>query len=419
MAGRPGLALWAWVVLCVANGRETSGTPHRPFMVVWNVPSAQCQTRFGTPLPLASFGILSNRAQRFRGQNVSIFYKNQFGLYPYLAPSGSQQNGGIPQAAPLNRHLARAARQICQLLRGDFEGLAVVDWEEWRPLWSRNWGPKRIYREASLAWLQQKCPWLSPSQRLRVAQASFEQAARAFMEDTLRLGRALRPRGLWGFYSFPRCFNPWQAGRNYTGHCHPTDRPRNDRLRWLWEASSALYPSIYLPPGLPAAQRQRYVGHRLGEAFRVAQFGRPSPLPVLAYARLSHHSSGRFLSQDDLVQTIGVSVALGAAGVVVWGDLSFSSSAEQCGRLRDYVMGTLGPYALNVTRAARACSRQLCHAHGRCARQEPGHLGTFLHLQPGAESASLGGKENWASFHCHCYHGWMGKACEMPIRGPE
>lgn len=30
--------------------------------------------------------------------------------------------------------------------------------------------------------------------------------------------------------------------------------------------------------------------------------------------------------QDDLVQTIGVSAALGAAGVVLWGDLSFSSS---------------------------------------------------------------------------------------------
>lgn len=30
--------------------------------------------------------------------------------------------------------------------------------------------------------------------------------------------------------------------------------------------------------------------------------------------------------QDDLVQTIGVSAALGAAGVVLWGDLSISSS---------------------------------------------------------------------------------------------
>lgn len=30
--------------------------------------------------------------------------------------------------------------------------------------------------------------------------------------------------------------------------------------------------------------------------------------------------------QDDLVQTIGVSAALGTAGVVLWGDLSISSS---------------------------------------------------------------------------------------------
>lgn len=30
--------------------------------------------------------------------------------------------------------------------------------------------------------------------------------------------------------------------------------------------------------------------------------------------------------QDDLVRTVGVSAALGATGVVLWGDLSFSSS---------------------------------------------------------------------------------------------
>lgn len=42
-------------------------------------------------------------------------------------------------------------------------------------------------------------------------------------------------------------------------------------------------------------------------------------------AQLSPGSAALCL-QDDLVRTIGVSAALGAAGVVLWGDLSLSSS---------------------------------------------------------------------------------------------
>ncbi|KAL2803788.1 hyaluronidase-3 isoform 3, partial [Daubentonia madagascariensis] len=48
---------------------------------------------------------------------------------------------------------------------------------------------------------------------------------------------------------------------------------------------------------LPPAHHQAFVRHRLEEAFRVALAGHPHPLPVLAYARLTHRSSGRFLSQ--------------------------------------------------------------------------------------------------------------------------
>lgn len=48
----------------------------------------------------------------------------------------------------------------------------------------------------------------------------------------------------------------------------------------------------------------------------VGPYGSGQPSPGLA----------DFCFQDDLVQTIGVSAALGAAGVVLWGDLSLSSS---------------------------------------------------------------------------------------------
>nr|XP_020771480.1 hyaluronidase-3 isoform X2 [Odocoileus virginianus texanus] len=411
-----GLALVLGVALCLGCGRSLLQAPARPFSVLWNVPSARCKNRFGVPLPLEALGISANRGQHFHGQNVTIFYKNRLGFYPYLGPRGTAHNGGIPQAVPLDRHLARAAYQIRRSLWPGFAGLAVLDWEEWCPLWAGNWGRRHVYRAASWAWAQWVFPNLDPQEQLHKARVGFEQAARALMEDTLRLGRALQPHGLWGFYRFPACGNGWRgAASNYTGHCHAAALARNTQLRWLWAASSALFPSIYLPPRLPPAHHQAFVRYRLEEAFRVAVAGHPHPLPVLAYARLTHRSSGRFLSQDELMQTIGVSAALGAAGVVLWGDLSFSSSEEKCWHLHDYLLGTLGPYVINVTRAAVTCSHQRCHGHGRCAWQNPGQLEVFLHLQPDGSPGA------WESFNCRCYQGWAGPTCQepRPELGPE
>ncbi|KFQ04826.1 Hyaluronidase-3, partial [Leptosomus discolor] len=100
----------------------------------------------------------------------------------------------------------------------------------------------------------------------------------------------------------------------------------------------------------------------------------------------------------DLVHTIGESAALGAAGVVLWGDMSYSRSAESCASLRHYLTSTLGPYVANVTAAARECSYRQCHGHGRCVRRQPHDLGSLLHLGPGTGPP--------ASFRCHCYRGW-------------
>ncbi|NXX72466.1 HYAL3 protein, partial [Spizella passerina] len=113
----------------------------------------------------------------------------------------------------------------------------------------------------------------------------------------------------------------------YTGQCQPAEVQRNNRLGWLWAASSALYPSIYLPLALPPALRRRFVHHRLREALRVAARGAHGLLPVIPYSRLSFRRSARFLHLADLVHTIGESAALGAAGLVLWGDLSYSHSA--------------------------------------------------------------------------------------------
>ncbi|XP_049682962.1 hyaluronidase-3 isoform X2 [Accipiter gentilis] len=325
------LVLWACLALGTVGGESPAPEPlagGQPFTVVWNIPTGRCQRRFGVGLPLSDYGIVENQDGRFTGQNITIFYKNKFGLYPYLSRQGVPRNGGIPQRVPLGAHLARVAGDIRLLLQHAFRGLAVVDWEEWRPLWAQNWGAKRIYRVASEQWVRDQHGLLPARRRLRLARWEFEQAAQTLMEETLLLGRALRPRGLWGFYRFPDCLNGnWAKEANYTGQCRPAEVQRNNRLGWLWAASAALYPSIYLPPALPPALRRRYVHHRLREALRVAAFGADGLLPVVAYSRLSFRRSPRFLELADLVHTIGESAALGAAGLVLWGDLSYSRSA--------------------------------------------------------------------------------------------
>uniref|UniRef100_A0A8D2LEN7 Hyaluronidase n=1 Tax=Varanus komodoensis TaxID=61221 RepID=A0A8D2LEN7_VARKO len=400
--------IWICIAFCLGATQPVRGLSwerataspiiqHEPFVVVWNLPTARCQERFEIPLPLEDFSIVENKGNLFRGQNMTIFYKNKFGLYPYISPEGEWHNAGIPQKVHLKEHLEKASKEITELLHHDFRGLAVVDWEEWRPLWRQNWGPKKVYREASEQWVRERFPGLFPEEQALLAELEFEEAARGLMESTLRLGRQLRPQGSWGFYRFPDCFNDnWEKEENYTGHCSPTEVKSNDQLMWLWKASSALYPSIYLPPKLPLSLRQHYIHHRLREALRVAQFGLKQPLPVIAYSRVSYRHSSRYLSE------------------------------ESCRSLRHYITTKLGPYVINVTRAARMCSHQLCHGNGRCVRWDPGELGAFLHLDPQLwETAFLDPDVSvWEQFQCVCYPGWAGTWCERPawmesIKGPE
>lgn len=125
---------------------------------------------------------------------MSIFYRDRLGKYPYLSKDGHWANGGIPQLGDLAAHLAAH--------------LAAVDWEEWRPLWERNLGTKVEYRRLSKWLARRERPDLSNGELASVARKEFEESARKFMEETLRLAVRRRPKGLWGFYGFP-FFSNW------------------------------------------------------------------------------------------------------------------------------------------------------------------------------------------------------------------
>lgn len=149
-------------------------------------------------------------------QKMTIFYRDRLGKYPYISRDGSKVNGGMPQLGDLSAHLSLAATQISSALQPNFSGLAVIDWEEWQPLWERNFGTKMEYRRLSKLLVRQERPDLSDGAVTSLARQKFEESARKFMEETLRSAVTDRPNGLWGFYGFPSCFNKHKrkTGRN-------------------------------------------------------------------------------------------------------------------------------------------------------------------------------------------------------------
>ncbi|XP_032094975.1 hyaluronidase-4-like [Thamnophis elegans] len=402
----------------------------KPFLVTWNAPTARCAAAYDVPLHLDSYGILVNSQEAFVGGNITIFYYDQLGLYPYYVNTtvaSSAVHGGCPQNVSLKDHLEKMTKDIAVAMPShSFAGLAVIDWENWRPQWIRNWDKKNIYRDMSLLLVKQRNHHLSDYEAELEAKWEFETAAQNFMTDTLRLAQSLRPNGWWGYYLFPDCYNYDYLDdfEGFTGHCPPVEVQRNNDLSWLWEHSRALYPSIYMEEMLRTSpQGKKFVRAKVGEALRVAEL--PSAqhsLPVFVYARPFYTYTLKELSQTDLVYTIGQAAAMGAHGLVLWGDAEYSRNRTNCLKVQKYLTSTLGPYIVNVTRATELCSRHICNNHGRCVRRRM-DSDAYLHLglnpTEGISTLELANRtlsqqqkvKMEQEFACHCYKGWSGKRC--------
>ncbi|NXC35665.1 HYAL1 protein, partial [Campylorhamphus procurvoides] len=422
-----------WVPLLLLPALAHAGGPgpvlvNRPFITIWNIPTERCAEKYNVTLNLEVFDVLANDQQSFIGQDITLFYSDRLGLLPYYTSEGVPVNGGLPQNASLKAHLHQATQDIKVTLPSPaYSGLAVIDWEKWRPLWCRNWDSMKIYQEKSKELVQQQFPqW--PSEKVeKVAKQQFEQSARNFMDKTLWLGESLRPDAYWGFYGFPDCYNNHFDSLPYNGTCPEVEQQRNRNLSWLWKSSRALYPSIYLPSSLNGTKKVLpYVRHRVAEAFAVQRGVLDSGIPVLPYSQIAFELTVDFLSQEDLMNTIGESAAQGAAGIILWGSLNYSTSKEMCLRLKDYVEGPLGHYVVNVTASADLCSQALCSSHGRCVRRE--NKNGFLHLDPFRFTIDLHGSKPWLvhqslesgedvsqldkEFSCQCYDKWQGPRCD-------
>uniref|UniRef100_A0A1A8RS67 Hyaluronidase n=1 Tax=Nothobranchius rachovii TaxID=451742 RepID=A0A1A8RS67_9TELE len=428
------LLTW-WTVECSAETKQTRWPLYsqKPVLLVWNAPTQECRTRHGVTLSLNQFDIVATPNEGFVRQNLTMFYKERLGLYPYYEHGANEVNGGLPQLASLTQHYERMPAGLDKYIPDPkAKGLAVIDWEEWRPLWIRNWDAKDIYRNKSRELVAIKNPKWTSDTVGKVAQQEFELSAQKFLHGTLKLAKNLRPDQLWGFYLFPDCYNHNYKSSlvNYTGHCPAVEMARNDQLNWLWMECTAFFPSIYMGSVLKSTDYGRlFVRNRLKEAMRLASVGDGLARPVFVYTRPTYNSEMTLLTETDLISTIGESVAMGAAGVIFWGDTSYASNTS-CSTLNKYLVGPLGQYLLNVTTAAEQCSQALCNSHGRCLRQVP-DSSTYLHLSPSTHKITsqsgqlkvtgVPGQAQLLVYHrhfkCQCYSGYKGEGCEQNENG--
>ncbi|XP_035829671.1 hyaluronidase B [Aplysia californica] len=331
--------------------------PDKPFFVVWNHPSFGCENH-GVHLGFENWGIVDNSKDRFTGEQISIFYR--LGLWPYYSGTNAV-NGGIPQLTNETAHFTKVENDIKTVIPdATFSGLGVIDFEHWRPLYRLNWSKLRIYQQKSLELAKQRFPLFNSSQLLAEATKEFEEAARSIVGKTLSEVTNLRPSGRWGYYGYPRCWDEM---------CNTSTLKVNDEMRWIFNTSTGLYPSIYFDLSVPPETRHTRIKQKIHETLRVKAKFSPQDATVFPYA-LNQNGPFKFFTQADLSYSIEEPANMGSSGVVLWGSSSSMRAKNECLLLQDYVNKTLGPFVLNVTNFFGNCTQQLCQGHGRCIRKD-------------------------------------------------
>lgn len=337
-----------------------------------------------------------SRFPGFVGPVIDTLYKA--GNWPSLECKGGRSTcapadaivrfGGIPQVAVhnLSAHLYQLKIDIeRQIPDPHWSGLASIDWEAWRPLWSdmvsrRDW----VYINASIELARSEHPELSPEQLTAQAEKDFNAAAQQFVTATVRRIKELRPHGLWGLYNYP---GP------------PSRSFQNLKLPWLFDELDVLLPSVYLGDGRDPKQNRLDTDGILQEARRVrddvlVRTGKQLPIYSFAwpdYDGWRGFDRRVFMSDADIETTlVRPATVWGLSGSIIWGDSADTENKTRCGdgpaSQAAFLNGTLGPALLRAANAADACALQRCSAHGRCWGE-------------GSSAA------------CDCDLGWSGKSC--------
>lgn len=82
------------------------------------------------------------------------------------------------QLGNITEHLEKVAQDLMHLIPDStFNGLAIIDWEAWRPLFDRNYDSFKPYQELSIEKVQQEHPEWERKAIVAEAKREFEHAA--------------------------------------------------------------------------------------------------------------------------------------------------------------------------------------------------------------------------------------------------
>jgi hyaluronoglucosaminidase len=338
----------------------------------------------------SSFGLADhNRTQTGSGCNTPGCKSWSQGVFPTLRKSSNgsievASNGGVPQAADLDLHLETLRKGVVEWLPDpDYDGNAVLDFEAWTPIWAGNdaldpgwhWIGYQLY---SIELVKQAHPDWNDSQILATAASDFQTAGTEFFVATLEALRQLRPKAKWGFYGFPdNPYMPCIGGTDDKPTCGYNAfgigdvlRGLNDQVQAVFNASTGLFPSVYVPPNDYAWSSSKfsyinaqYIASVTQEAVRVARNGPPG-IVVRPFLWSFYHNGTTTLSPQDTVSSVTQTFFPPTVdGAVLWGD---SEGMKTESLMVPYFSDLMGPSMLNFTSQQCQCSAIRCSGHGTC-----------------------------------------------------
>ncbi|XP_014293950.1 hyaluronidase [Halyomorpha halys] len=310
------------------------------FSIYWNIPTAMCQ-KYGINFSdLNDHGILQNGNDEFVGEKITILYDP--GFFPAML-NRSIRNNGIPQEGDLKKHLILFEKELeTAIPEKNFSGIGVIDFEHWRPIWRENWGSLDKYKQLSLDTERKRHPFWSKTALENRAIQRFEKAASRFIDETLSKAVKLRPRGQWGYYAYPYCFN--FTPKNPEKKCTQNVQKDNDRSSWMFRTGNALFPSLYLrEKQLNEYKRVKMMEGRINEAKRLASKDALKQINIFPYLAIKYQDTYSFLSKQDMLNAIKTARKTGSSGLILWASYKDTNSAKKCQQLQDYVQNTLKP----------------------------------------------------------------------------
>lgn len=122
---------------------------------------------------------------------IYIFFAVEF---PGIYENGTFRNGGVPQQGDLKSHLEKFQLDVDKQIP-DIEnsGIAIIDFELWRPVYRQNFLKLQPYKDTSVKLVKDANPLLTKQEVDNEANRIFTEFAKTFMTETIELGKQLRP----------------------------------------------------------------------------------------------------------------------------------------------------------------------------------------------------------------------------------